>query len=1276
MPEIKEHIEYLSQDIGPRPAGTEEEQKAALYIADQFQNEAGLEAKVEDFNGVGDPEMVSLIYGAIAVLFGLLAVIVPGLGLIWLIGSLIGAGLLVADIMGHPILSNILGKGVSQNVVAKYEPGDSQSSKGARKRKVIIVARYDSGKVRKELSPHFVALLPLIIKGSTIAVIAMPVLLLIKCVLLGSTGAIAGFFTILIVIALILAAVPIALAVLHRAADYNEGANNNASGVAAMLEVARRVGTGRVSEAELAQRDDAVMHGEAAAYENGLVPEGSEFVYSGDSTGSGEGLAAAKAAIAALSGKPVSGVSEEDIANNLDMIEEQEKHAASGVESAQYAAETEGMSAQQAAPVDEFTSAVPEAAMADDMSAAQTVTAAAAEQSADVEPIAPITEQSQASSGVPDWFRKAQEKAKKSKQTAEKPAQRSRYATALDAVAAEGTGQFAQAANAVAKEAAPAAAQATSAPIHEVHAPKWGVIDPVEPVDPAEYAEQTSKAADKDVVSEKPASASAREVEPVQTSEESPAIPEAAVTNEMPALSAEPTEQDAFESVPESVAATEFAQAADPASETEPVAESNVAPAQKQTPVIPVSADPSATVATPPIDVSALNIDGANVKPVTSAPAFLDPLKVQAEKQASQPVSPRSINRVDATEAEITSMGVVDQSTLVAETPFAVPARNTATDTGAVADTANATSAAAGASLAAAAPVQKRPTRRPIMLPDLPDAEENAAPVISQAKQRAPLADVEESGKTAAKSLLRTLPTIGSADVLGAEGVADGAESAGAAAATPNRAKNASLLVSLPSLSGAIKAADSAQDQAKNAAVPAAGSAGASGAFAPVTDELIREASLEDKSDDLYIDDVDDSDYDTDFTQTGALAGPGYVEMPKSRVRKFFDKFRRDKSDIDETPQEWLDVDDSFDARSVGQARGSWESFRDDNYDNSADAYADGAYANDGYANDYAGNDYADGYGNDGYSDAAYENAAYDNGDYNNGTFANQQAFTEQPVQAGQDYASDAYAGADGAAYDDGYADATQAFPPYSQIDDAATNNGFVAQPFANQSKQADFFDDGFDADDIYDEAPKKKRFRPWHGGAFSPRRMEEADIEPADSGNVPAATEEGLGGYSGVDSELEQIYKFRNPDINTEVWFVALGSEMAGNAGMKAFMAEHERDLKGAFIVQLDALGAGELTLIDQEGTLKPSKPSSRMKRYLRKASQATGVKTASAPLLWEESAASWASKHGLQAVHLVGMEGGKPVAYGEAGDVVEAIDDETLASNTNFVMELLKNF
>ena len=55
------------------------------------------------------------------------------------------------------------------------------------------------------------------------------------------------------------------------------------------------------------------------------------------------------------------------------------------------------------------------------------------------------------------------------------------------------------------------------------------------------------------------------------------------------------------------------------------------------------------------------------------------------------------------------------------------------------------------------------------------------------------------------------------------------------------------------------------------------------------------------------------------------------VDIPASRAGGIFGRFRNKKrNDLQETPQEWLDVDDNFEARAVGKARGGWESFRED----------------------------------------------------------------------------------------------------------------------------------------------------------------------------------------------------------------------------------------------------------------------------------------------------------------------------------------------------------
>ena len=78
-----------------------------------------------------------------------------------------------------------------------------------------------------------------------------------------------------------------------------------------LLEVASRVAAAR----DLPDAPEPTVHGEAAAVSAGLVPEGAEIVYHTGNTSedlgtsmesAAERLAAAKAAVAALSGKPVS----------------------------------------------------------------------------------------------------------------------------------------------------------------------------------------------------------------------------------------------------------------------------------------------------------------------------------------------------------------------------------------------------------------------------------------------------------------------------------------------------------------------------------------------------------------------------------------------------------------------------------------------------------------------------------------------------------------------------------------------------------------------------------------------------------------------------------------------------------------------------------------------------------------------------------------------------------------------------------------------------------
>ena len=1041
MAELNEHVAYLSQEIGPRPAGTEEEQRAALYISEQFSAEAGLTTAMEDFQCNPDSSLPRTLCSGVAVLVTLVATIVGALAVPAIVVSLICAALAAAEVFDKPVLSRLLNRGVSQNVVARYLPAKSPT-RASRRRKVIVVANYDSGKVRRDLNGAMPAVLPILYWVELAMLVVMPLLLAIRMVL-APDGSVLVVFNVLLAVAMVVAVLPVASFLLEKFANYNEGANCNAAGVAVLLEVASRVAAAR----DLPDAPEPTVHGEAAAVSAGLVPEGAEIVYHTGNTSedlgtsmesAAERLAAAKAAVAALSGKPVS-------ATPTEVATEDESPAKGEENGAVEVSPEESLTPSSAAVV------VPVAAPAY---------------------AAPVEHQ------VPEWFKKGQEQAKKPAK--EKPVQRSRYATALERAEEEINAREEHERRNLAElsermRVMRASVQAASA---AAGATPTEIMDSV-------VAEESSEE-----ISVPPSASAVNE-------EASPSLAPVLPAIEVPAVEAD--------QLPSPSNNTVSAMLSDiPAIASEPASSETGTPASK--PV--VSAVPAAPVVPQPTDDPDVTVrDGQ--RPLTGATVAVPPIDLSTP---DAPAAPAGGQRV-----------VVPSVGEVAETPASAPA---------------------------AAPRR----RRAITLPNIGISQELPRISMDDCQQAAPLSEDRPEHDGRVHDLSAVIPSVTTP------------EPSSAVSGT----REAALLDALPSLGRTT----TTTDPALSGSISLAGtfsSMGATGAAAPIGDELLENAS----ENDMYIEDVDDSAYVEQITETGAMAGPGYVEMPKSRFGGIFGKFRRKKREEASSPQEWLDVEESFDAREVGAARGGWESFRE-----------------------------------------------------------------EGDIQA----------------YDEEYldADATTAFSP--EFDD-------------------DFAEDGFDA-----PRSSHRRGRHFEGGAFS---RDQFDDESEGEENQTSAADPSSVFGEGLPAdfvfeptpEIEQIEQFHSDRIDMEVWFVALGSELAGNGGMKAFMAAHEAELKGALIVELEALGAGELTLIDKEGTYVPKKASSRMKRLVRKAGQATGLKVPEATMEWRNSTSAYALKHGQQALHLAGMDGRKPAFFAEEDDVIENIDNDMLALNSDFVMEVLKH-
>lgn len=1330
MAEIIDDIAYLTQEIGPHPAGTEEEQRAALYLADQMQKEAGFATVVEDFQCVTNDQLPNIICFGVALLGAVLSIVVPSLGILWLLLTVGAAVLYGMEITGRPVLSRLFRTGASQNVVAKYQPTPANGA-NARRRKVILVANYDSGKVLTEEKPPFAAALPILQKASAIALVVSAFVLLLRSTLFAAdTGAMSSILTFLLIICAVLFAIPLVRSVLHIVAPFNQSANNNASGISVLLDVARKVGNGLVSQEEALERsaeEGNRVHGEEAARAAGVVPEGASLEYEAEMSPQ-ESLAAAKAAIAALTGKPVADkVPVTDISSRLvkggGLIAEDEDEVSSvrfEVGKRPEPAPSPLARTMVSATLDEETKKESDSGEKDEViipkqqiekkQAAEAAAAKEATLSATPEPVVRVQ-----TSDTPSWAKIAQEKARANKPDAGKTPKvnRSRYADTVAArmmehhasnpygspiaipvsepetAQSELSSKVRALQNEIESFSAPRADhEGNSAHFVETAANSQSAALSAEDLAAEQewHLNNTAAAPVERKPAPKPIASPApwldRDPEPTVTAEVQPASIEMAeheaVANDVPApVSHETLYEAAIEEVdqlaekahvePEPVVESEKQIVEEPVQgyehsdsheQSKPSPRPSVRHSQRLHRSVPGNNEveeieeelDSATSPMDPVDEYTNTTDAylsneevsrpavgskksvhsrhgsslgdffnnavhsgsekasqmqhsfaSRLKSITSrkqsfeeeypAEEYLDEQPYNEDYYEESAVSENEEvyvdNRADqpeqtASPSVTTSISPIDVSQFMDNEEFddeEEPIRridDSVANVDSFHDGDNESTARIPAARvqeemkpysydysdemqgeryteeplertapqpAVASPIvgmeemvspvspaveQADHSRQVIVLPDVTPARSASGENL---RQRAPMAEVNEGTSAGSKSLLSNmLPRI------------DG--NTGAFSTAP-----AARSLNLPSF-----------DTGAQSAVSTTGSfstVGGTGSFAPVGDELVSDVAPEER----YIDDADDSAYDEEYTETGAFAGPGYVDMPKSRAGRLFSRFRKGKKRKEEevSVNEWVDVDEDYNARSVGKARGDWSSFREEE---------------------------------DGFVDVDYRESD-DRRGWNGG------AFSLNRLRKGED-----------AQMEDTY------------YDEAAA----------------------YDGEGIVDASPALRI---------------DGDADTAEQ----------------INRELKKLQDFRHPDIDTEVWFVGLGAEQYSHSGINAFLEEHADEMKGAIIINLEALGAGALSCIEQEGAYKPYKVSSRLKRVLRQASERSGVGYHTDRIVSRETPASVTMAHGVQAMTIAGMADGNTALYSADNDIIENVDPQALEDASNFVMAILKS-
>lgn len=245
MADLIEHVQVLADEIGPRPVSTEEENQASLYVAQNLRD-AGLEVDIDEFatpTGVRWPYALSFALLIAGTLLSGVSIFVPGLATtfyaVGLLLAIVSAVIYFTEHTNRPILSKMLARGVSQNIVARYVP--SSVARERRRRKIIFVAHVDTVRAQPEAMPALVNALPVLKKAIYYCMIAVPVLLFVRLLPLPWPDTVDLALWIISIVACIFLFVCMGCIIANRFMPYVSGANDNASSIAVLLGLAKRL---------------------------------------------------------------------------------------------------------------------------------------------------------------------------------------------------------------------------------------------------------------------------------------------------------------------------------------------------------------------------------------------------------------------------------------------------------------------------------------------------------------------------------------------------------------------------------------------------------------------------------------------------------------------------------------------------------------------------------------------------------------------------------------------------------------------------------------------------------------------------------------------------------------------------------------------------------------------------------------------------------------------------------------------------------------------------
>jgi hypothetical protein len=275
MAELIDHVRKLAEEIGPRPATTDAEHRAAEWLALTFGSH-GLETETHEFDAPRTYAWAYAVYHALTLASAFCAGFWP-----YLVWPAFAVSAVIAFLMWRDLdtrwgLSRLMPKGPSQNVIARHVP---RTRRGERLRRIVVVAHYDSARASLAFAPNMVGGFATTFALMKWATLLTPVFILLMALpFTASAEPWLWYVTMLVSVYLV---VPLVINV-HRELfmPLVPGANDNASGVAAMLGVMERLVPAPDANTLVTGSFPRIRRDFSAAEDADVIPAGATLQYS------------------------------------------------------------------------------------------------------------------------------------------------------------------------------------------------------------------------------------------------------------------------------------------------------------------------------------------------------------------------------------------------------------------------------------------------------------------------------------------------------------------------------------------------------------------------------------------------------------------------------------------------------------------------------------------------------------------------------------------------------------------------------------------------------------------------------------------------------------------------------------------------------------------------------------------------------------------------------------------------------------------------------------